>query len=61
MLDQLKAQLRAERAQHAFNVAELERQLLVLLRELAEARLEIARRNRRETFAAAPSPSGMMH
>jgi len=57
MVDQLQAALEAERAQ----VAELNRVLAVLQRELFEARLEIARRNIVDAFAAAPSPSTMMH
>jgi hypothetical protein len=57
MVDQLQAALEAERAQ----VAELNRVLAVLQRELFEARLEIARRNMVDAFANAPSPSAMMH
>jgi hypothetical protein len=57
MVDQLQAALDAERAQ----VAELNRVLAVLQRELFEARLEIARRNIVDAFAAAPSPSAMTH
>ena len=57
VVDQLQAELEAERAQ----VAELERGLAVLQRELLEARLEIAKRNIVDAFAAAPSPSAMMH
>jgi hypothetical protein len=57
MVDQLQAALEAERAQ----VAELNRVLAVLQRELFEARLEIARRNIVDAFAAAPSPSAMTH
>ena len=57
MVDQLQAQLEAERAQ----VAELERGLAVLQRELFEARLEIARRNIVDAFVAASSPSEMVH
>jgi len=56
-LDQLQAALEAERAQ----VAELQRGLAVLQRELLEARLEIARRNIVDAFAAAPSPSPLVH
>jgi len=54
-------QLQSERAQHRFNLAEKERELAVALHELAEARLELARRDRIEVFARAPSPSIMMH
>jgi hypothetical protein len=38
----LQAQLHSERQQHAFNMAEMERQLAVLSRPLAEAHLELA-------------------
>jgi hypothetical protein len=44
-----------------FNMAEKERELALALRELAEARLELARRDRIEAFARAPSSSEMMH
>jgi len=36
-------------------------ELALALRELAEARLELARRETVEAFARAPSPSAMMH
>jgi hypothetical protein len=61
VIDQLQAQLEAERKQHAFNVAELERQVATLLKDLLQARLELARRNMVDAFASAPSPSAMMH
>jgi len=57
MVDQLQAALAAERAQ----VAELERGLAVLSKELLEARLELAKRRVADAFIAAPSPSTMMH
>jgi hypothetical protein len=60
-LDQLQAQLDTERKQHAFNVGELEQQNALLIRDLAQARLELARRNMIDSFASAPSPSAMMH
>jgi hypothetical protein len=50
-----------ERAQHAFNRTENERGLKAALRELAEVRYELARRDRSETFARAPSPSTSLH
>jgi hypothetical protein len=53
--------LRNERAQHRFNPAEKERELAIVLRELAEARLELARRDTAEGFANAPSPSTSLH
>ena len=52
----MQAQLVAERA----HVAELNRVLAVLQRELLEARVEIARRNMIDAFAA-PRPSAMVH
>jgi len=42
-------------------MAEKERELALALRKLPEARLELARRDRIEAFARAPSPSEMMH
>jgi hypothetical protein len=56
----LSNQLRSERAKYRFNMAEKERELALVLRELAEARLELARRDRIEAFARAPSPSEMI-
>ena len=38
-----------------------DRELALVLRELAEARLELARRDRMKAFVFAPSPSAMMH
>lgn len=61
LVDQLQQQLPAERAQHAFNVSELEKQIAMLLKELAEERLEIAQRDRLDAFARTPSPSARMH
>jgi hypothetical protein len=61
VIDQLQAELEAERKQHAFDVAELEKQVAMLLRDLMEARYELARRNMVDAFANAPSPSAMMH
>jgi hypothetical protein len=43
LVDQLQAQLEAERNQHAFNVAELEKQISMLLRDLMQARYEVVR------------------
>jgi hypothetical protein len=53
--------MRSERAQHAFNLAEKQRELTIALKELAEVRYELARRETQEAFARAPSPSAMMH
>jgi hypothetical protein len=49
------------RAQHAFNCAEYEKQIALLLRDLAEAKYELARRDTRDARASAPSPSAMIH
>ena len=53
----LQDQLRSERAQHRFNLAERERELALVLRELAEERLELARWDTIEALARARSPS----
>jgi uncharacterized small protein (DUF1192 family) len=60
-LYQVQAELHAEREQHAFDVAELEKQIAMLLRDLARARYELAQRNMADAFANAPSPSPMTH
>jgi hypothetical protein len=57
----LEEQLRTEKAQHAFDHDYYQKQIVILSRELAEARYEIAKRDREEAFARAPSPSMMMH
>jgi hypothetical protein len=54
VIDKLREQVRSERTQHAFKLAEKER-------ELAELRYELAKRDREEAFARAPSPSTIMH
>jgi hypothetical protein len=41
--------------------AEKDKELAVALRELAEVRLELARRDPAEAFANAPSPSASLH
>ena len=61
VVDQLQAQLHAEREQHAFDVAELEKQVAMLLRDLMQARYELARQNMIAAFANSPSPSAMKH
>lgn len=61
MVEQLQEQLRKERAQHAFNLAQKESELALVLRELAEARYELARRDTAAAFANAPSPSPSLH
>jgi ribosomal protein L9 len=61
VVDQLEAQLHAEREQHAAHVAELERVRAVLSKELLEVRYELAKGRVADAFAAKPSPSGMLH
>ena len=61
VIDQLQAQLDAERKQHAFDNAESEKQIAILLRDLMAAKYEIAQRNLVETFAKMESPSAMLH
>jgi hypothetical protein len=61
LVDQVQAQLKAERNQHAFDVAQFQEQIAILSRQLAEARYEIAKRDRENAFAEAPSPSTMTH
>jgi uncharacterized small protein (DUF1192 family) len=61
VVDQLQAELHAEREQHAFVVAELEKQIAMLLRDLARARHELARRNLADKFIGTPSPSPSVH
>jgi uncharacterized small protein (DUF1192 family) len=61
VVDQLQQELHAEREQHAFDVAELEKKIAMLLRDLARARYELAQRDMIDAFANAPSPSAMMH
>jgi len=61
VIDQLQAQLEAERKQHKFNITELEKEIAILLRDLMQARYELARRDVVDAFANAPSPSGMVH
>jgi hypothetical protein len=54
VIEQLRDQLQRERKQHAFKLAEKER-------ELAELRYQLAKRDREEAFAAVPCPSMMVH
>jgi hypothetical protein len=58
---QLEEKLHAEREQHAFVVAQLEREKAMLLRALARARYELAKRDVVDAFANAPSPSTLVH
>ena len=57
----MQDQLPRERAQHAYNMSVKEEELALVLRELAEARLELARRDAIDALARAPSPSAMLH
>ena len=61
VVDQLQAELEAERKQHDFDVAEMQKSIDMLLRDLAQARYELARRNMADAFATAPSPSPTVH
>jgi len=61
VVDQLQAQLEAERKQHAFDVAESEKQIAILIRDLMQAKYELAHRNMIDAFANAPSPSASLH
>jgi hypothetical protein len=61
LVDQLQEQLRAAHAQNAFNCSEYEKQIALLLHDLAEAKYELARRDARDALAGAPSPSEMTH
>jgi hypothetical protein len=54
-LEQVQEQLRAEREQRAFDHRYFQEQMALLSRELAEARYEIAKRDREKAFAVAPS------
>jgi uncharacterized sporulation protein YeaH/YhbH (DUF444 family) len=56
-LDQISEQLRAERA----TVRELKKEIAALRRDLEAARLALIRRDLRDTFIAAPSPSPSVH
>jgi hypothetical protein len=57
-VEQLQDQLQRERVQHRYNMSVKEQELALVLRELAEVRLELARRDTIEALARAPSPSG---
>jgi hypothetical protein len=49
------------RRRNAFNCAEYEKQIALLMRDLAEAKYELARRDTCDALASAPSPSAMIH
>jgi hypothetical protein len=61
VVEQLQEQLRAAHEQNAFNCREYEKQIATLLHDLLEAKYELAKRDREIAFAAAPSPSAMVH
>jgi hypothetical protein len=61
VIDQLQQQLDAERKQHAFDNAESEKQIAILIRDLMQAKYELAQRNVIETFSKMESPSAMVH
>jgi cell division protein FtsB len=56
-VDQLQKQIE----QLKFNATQYEGQIAMLSRQLAEARLELARRDIVDAFANAHSPSAMVH
>jgi len=60
-VEQLQAQIESLKEQLKFNAAEYERQIAVLMRDVMEARYELARRDLVDSFAGAPSPSAMVH
>jgi hypothetical protein len=61
VIDQLQQQLDAERRQHKFNISALEQEKAILVRDLLQAKYEIAQRNLVETFSKMESPSAMLH
>jgi hypothetical protein len=60
VVDQLQAEIERLREQIKFNAAEHEREIAILLRELMQARYELARRDMIDASAGAPSPSAMV-
>jgi ferritin len=60
-VEQLQAQIDRLQEQIKFNAAEHEREIAILLRDLMQARCELARRDMIDAFAGAPSPSEMKH
>jgi D-alanyl-D-alanine dipeptidase len=61
VVEQLQQQLRAAQAQNAVNCADYDKEIAALLHDLAEAKYELARRDSRDAFASAPSPSAITH
>jgi hypothetical protein len=60
-VDHLREQLEAERAQRKFDCAKCERQIAILVRDLARAKYELAKRDLLDALAATPSPSEKIH
>jgi hypothetical protein len=61
VVDQLQAQLEAERKQHKFNIDELQKEIAILVRDLMQAKYELARRDVVDTFSKMESPSARLH
>jgi hypothetical protein len=61
VVEQLQAQLKSERTKSAAKLAEKQRELTAALRDLAEARYQLAQRDTLDAFAQAPSPSKSLH
>jgi len=60
-VEQLQAQIERLQKQLEFNAAEHEREIAVLIRDLMQARYELAQRDLVDAFAAEPSPSATVH
>jgi ferritin len=60
-VEQLRAEIDRLKEQMRFNAAEHERQIAVLIRDLMQARYELAQRDLVDAFAAEPSPSATVH
>jgi predicted phage tail protein len=60
-VDQLREQLEKVQQQLAFERHAHEQEIAILIRDLAQAKLELARRDVAVSFAAAPSPSEFKH
>jgi ribosomal protein L9 len=61
LVDQLQEQLNKEREQHRFNVSEMQKEIAILIRDLMEARYQLARRDVVDAFRDTPSPSALKH
>jgi hypothetical protein len=61
LINQLQEQLRKEREQHRFDLAQKECENLMLVRENVELRYELAKRDREAAFVNPLSPSAMRH